>query len=281
MTRAIQAAACAAGLLLLALPGAAGAAEQTASAESGTVRADLRWDDEQPSQFAPALRITRPGGAYDYAPSECGGTPDKDLYCETPRVFEGHEFLIVRDIDGDGEPEVLVEMYSGGAHCCSILRLYKWDGAANTYASTKNNFADVGFELRDVEGDGKVEFVSADPRFAYAFASFADSRFPIQILAFTDGDFDDVTARYPALIRADAREQWNAFREARRERREVRGVLAAYLADQFRLGRGAAALRQVRRALRPLSRRDRRYLRSVRRYLKRWGYAGRADFRTV
>lgn len=278
MRRLFTAAACAA---LLCVPATAQAAEQTATAESGSVRADLRWDDQSPSQFAPALRITRPGEAFDYAPSQCSPVPgEEELYCESPRVFEGHEFLIVRDIDGDGEPEVLVELFTGGAHCCSILRLYRWDQAAGTYTSIKYNWGDPGFRLRDVEGDGKVEFVSADPRFAFAFTSFAESRFPIQVYEFADGDFNDVTARYPALIRADARKHWREVRVFEREQLEIKGALAAYLADKLRLGQGRQAWRQVRRKLGRLSRADRRFLRDVRRYLRRWGYAGRADLRT-
>jgi len=61
----------------------------------------------------------------------------------------------------------------------------------------------------------------------------------------------------------------------------VRGILAAYAADQFLLGHGPAGLRGVRRALR---RRDvrrlefsgwprgRNYLRALRKYLRSWGY---------
>lgn len=266
---------------LLALPAAASAAEQTKTVEAGGVRADLRWDDDNPSNFAPALRITRTGGAFDYAPAQCSDAEGGEgLYCEQPRVYEGHEFLLVRDVDGDSEPEVLVELFTGGAHCCSVLRLYKWDPAAGAYTSIKYNWGDPGFTLRDVEGDGKVEFVSADQRFAFAFGSFAESRFPIQVYEFVDGDFNDVSARYPALIRADAREQWKTYKLMKREGADFRSALAAYLADKLRVGEGKKASRQVRRALAPLTRADRRYLRTLRKRMKRWGYAGKADFRT-
>ena len=276
-----MAALCAA--LLLCLPALAGAAEQTATAEFGSVKAELRWDDDSPSKFAPALRITRPGEAFDYAPSQCSsGTPGKDdLYCEQPLVYEGHDYLVVRDIDADGEPEILVQLFTGGAHCCVILRMYQWDAAAGVYANVKHNFADPGFDLRDIESDGKVEFVSADPRFAYAFVSYAESQRPIVVYEFADGGFEDITARYPALIRRDARQQWRNYKAMRREGADYRGALAAYLADKLRVGEGKQGWRQVRRALGPLSRADRTYLRTLRRTLRRWGYAGRADFRTV
>jgi hypothetical protein len=266
---------------LLLVPGSALAEEQTATAESGSVRADLRWDNTQPSDFAPSLRITRSGGAFDYAPAECSAVPgQEDLYCASPRVFEGHEFLIVRDLDADGEPEVLVELFSGGAHCCSILSVYKWDEAAGTYTSVKNDFADTGFQLRDVGGDGKWEFVSADARFGYEFTAFAFARFPIVIYELADGDFNDVTKRYPRLIRADARRHWRQLPVFEKDQIPVYGALAAYVADKARVDEGRQAWRQVRRKLGRLSRADRRFLRTARRSLIRWGYAGRSDFRT-
>ena len=265
---------------LLSLPGVASAAPQTATAEFGSVRAELKWDDQRPSQTAPALRITRSGGGFDYAPAECsaGTREDEGLHCEQPRVFEDHEFFVLRDIDADGEPEVIIDLFTGGAHCCSILSLYRWDEAAQAYSSFKYNFGDPGFVLRDVENDGKVEFHSADPRFAFAFTSFAESRFPIQIFEFTAGDLEDVTLRYPALIREDAAEHRKAFREMRAEGADGKGALAAFLADKYRLGEAAQGRRQVRRALKRggLKRAERRFLRKMPRRLKRWGYAGSA-----
>ena len=35
-----------------------------------------------------------------------------------------------RDFDGDGEPEILTTVYTGGAHCCTITQLLTWDGTA-------------------------------------------------------------------------------------------------------------------------------------------------------
>jgi hypothetical protein len=31
----------------------------------------------------------------------------------------------VRDLDGDGEPEVLVDFYWGGVHCCFYTDVYR------------------------------------------------------------------------------------------------------------------------------------------------------------
>jgi hypothetical protein len=53
----------------------------------------------------------------------------------------------------------------------------------------------------------------------------------------------------------------------------VRGVLAAWLADQYLLGRGAAGWSVLRRAERR-GEVDRAYLRKLRSFLRRTGYIG-------
>jgi hypothetical protein len=38
--------------------------------------------------------------------------------------------ITLRDLDGDGEPEILLEFWYGGAHCCFWTRIYRWTRAA-------------------------------------------------------------------------------------------------------------------------------------------------------
>jgi hypothetical protein len=268
-------------LLVLVLASPAAAAAETATAELGTVRAELTWDPGVPSPTKPSLRITRAGQDFTSEPARCNTGEDGDFFCEQPGILQDHKPVVVRDLDGDGEPEVLVEMYTGGAHCCIVSRIYRFDGAA--YSSVRTDWADTGFRLKDVEGDGKVELLTADPRFAYAFTSFADSAFPIQVYAYEAGELDDVSAGYPKVIRRDARSWWHTYTRERggRDARDVRGVLAAWLADKYRLGEAADGWRRLRRALRRGELRagggwpnGEKYLRALRRSLRAWGYTG-------
>src|SRR5262245_41386230 len=60
----------------------------------------------------------------------------KELFRERvalhPRLAHGSpvqgdtKSFAVRDLDGDGEPEVMLELDSGGAHCCAWTRLYRY-----------------------------------------------------------------------------------------------------------------------------------------------------------
>ena len=183
----------------------------------------------------------------------------------------------VRDLDRDGEPEVLVDFYSGGAHCCYYTDVYRYVARSRTYRPTVGYWGDLSPKLGDLGGDGQPEFRTGDDRFAYAFAAFAASAFPIRILRFDHGRFVDVTRRFPKLVRPDAAELFALYRsERRRADGDVGGILPAWLADQYLLGRGPSGWPVLERAVRRGELRPwetpRTYLRRVRSFLRRTGY---------
>ena len=128
------------------------------------------------------------------------------------------------DLDGDGEPEVIVDLYTGGAHCCYVSRFYRWDGT--TYVPADRNFGDPGYNIDDLDGDGVKELIGADYRFGYAFTAFAFSLMPVRIYDLRAGKWEVVTTRFPDRIRADAKARVEDVHEdlaqrgaARRDRR--------------------------------------------------------------
>jgi hypothetical protein len=259
---------------LVALPAApAAAAEFTASA--GAVSARLTFD--QPSEIEYTnlhLAITRAGApAFDgpVAVPEC-----PEPFCRPSGLPAGSSALGVRDLDGDGEPEVMVDVFTGGAHCCSVSWILRWTGAG--YAAVSRNWADPGYRLQDLGGDGALEFRTGDARFAYAFTAYAYSAFPVMIVAYRQGVFRDVTRRHKAVVSADARRQLREYVKRRRGEFSL-GVLAAWTADQYMLGRRRAAhrfLEAERRAGRlrsPAGLKGRgAYIRELERRLRAWGY---------
>lgn len=157
--------------------------------------------------------------------------------------------MTVADVDADGEPEVLLDLFSGGAHCCVMTQVLRWDGEA--YRPTERNWGDPGYRLQDMNRDGISEFRSADARFAYKFASFAGSAMPIAISSFRSGEFVDVTNAFPAVIKQDAARWLRIWRGRRgKANTESLGVLAAWAADEYRLGHRTQVRRQLRVALR-------------------------------
>jgi hypothetical protein len=190
--------------------------------------------------------------------------------------------LIARDLDLDGEPEVLVDLYTGGAHCCTYTLLYRFDPTAAEYLSVAHEWGNVGYGLRDVDGDGVPELASADDRFAYAFTSYAGSAFPVQVWRYRPGGLVDVTRAYRQLVRADAVQLWRSYVRERQRKpadRDVRGVLAAWQADKALLGEAGEGWKRLRAARAagelkgsPPWPSGYRYLRELRAFLAAAGY---------
>ena len=157
--------------------------------------------------------------------------------------------VTVRDLDSDGEPEVLVDVFTGGAHCCTLTQLFTWNGTG--YDRRTHGWADAGYTLEDLDRDGRPELRSADARFAYAFASYAGSAMPLQVWQVDGGRFEDVTAGFPDLVRRDAA-RWLRIWRGRRGKRDMEpnGTLAAWVADMHVLGKAKTAGAQLRVALR-------------------------------
>jgi hypothetical protein len=218
-------------LLVLALPGAAAA--ETLAAQSGDVQATLSWVEQDYSAYDVRLVIVRGGLTLHDAPIlDEDGQPTID----TPQA------LWAVDLDGDTEPEVVVDLYTNGAHCCLYSLIYRYvDGMPPAYHAVPHAWGNVGYRLEDLDGDGLPEFHSADDRFAYAFTAYAGSGFPIQIWRYEGSAFEaglrDVTRDFPKLIRKDAVRWWKLYLRDRGTRHgDVRGVLAAWLADKYLLG---------------------------------------------
>jgi len=186
--------------------------------------------------------------------------------------------ITLRDLDADGEPEILVDFFTGGAHCCIWTRIYRWDDARSTYTNLRHWFGDPGYRLVDLGGDGSFELLSADDRFAYAFASYAASGMPVQVWSYRGGRLVDVTRDHRRLLARDATQQWGYFRQSKRQHRELRGALAAWAADECTLGRGKAALAWLQahgpelRKVDPLYGDAVAFVRSLARFLARAGY---------
>jgi len=257
-----------AALALLAAPSLASANDAGSVTRTvGTVTASLEWDKADYGIANPRLAITRAGVRYDLTIADicddgCILVPDD----ATTKAEDS--ILKVADLDGDGEPEVLVDTFSGGAHCCLTARLLSWDGTG--YQPRDFEYGDVGYQLKDLDNDGRPELVGYDPVFSSAFTAFAASAFPPLVLHVSKGRFVDDTKQFPALIRKDAAARLKELRKARKGD-DVRGVLAAYVADQYLLGKGSVATKELDR-----QRRAKRTSASFKPYvlkkLHAWGY---------
>lgn len=170
---------------------------------------------------------------------------------------------------------MLLDLYTGGAHCCSVLQIFSFDPATGTYVMTEHDFGDPGYRIKDLGGDGQLEFVTADDSFAYAFTDYAASGLPIQILTFAGGHFTDVTRQYPKLIAKDAARFLKDFKH---DLRDGVGLIAAWAADEDSLGHTSLVSRTLNRELRAGHLRalagvgGKKFLRELNKLLRKDGY---------
>jgi hypothetical protein len=226
--------------LLAAAPASANDAGSVTHA-AGDTSATLEWDRADYGIGNPRLHVVRAGVRYDITIADVC-QEGCILVADDASTKPADSMVKVADLDGDGEPEVLVDSFSGGAHCCFTTRVLTFNGTG--YTPTDIEWRDVSYHLTDADGDGRPELVGADPVFSGAFTAYAASAFPPMVLQVERGATVDVTRRFPALIRADAKARLRDLRKARKGD-EVRGILAAYVADQYLLGRGAKGTAEV------------------------------------
>lgn len=256
---------------------AALATTQTASA--GGVTATFTFAGKYPNYTRLHLTIAQAGSVLYDQPvrsKTCG------KYCAPGATGPHVSSVHIIDLDHTGQPNVVLDLFSGGAHCCSIEQIFTFDSATRTYAKAERNFGDPGARIQDLNHDGRFEFVTADDRFAYEFTDFAASGLPVQILTFSGGRFHDVTDHYPGLIRKDAAMWLRTFKGmARQHYIDSVGVIAAWAADEYRLGKSAAANRylaeqaaagHLRSPLGSSVAQGRKFVAALKRFLRRHGY---------
>jgi hypothetical protein len=190
-------------------------------------------------------------------------------------VFDS-PYVHVAMVEPGQTPKVVLDLFTGGAHCCFVEQVFSGPGP-NGVTVAEHNFRNAPARLKPLGPEGQSVLVSADNRFAYAFTDFANSGLPVQVWALRSGMFSDVTRRYPSLITADATTEWRYFK-ARRD--DDVGFFAAWAADEELLGRGALVNRTLAHELRAGRLRGgvvgvhgKRFARELNADLRRWGYA--------
>lgn len=157
-------------------------------------------------------------------------------YCGPLETGTGQTAVRVLDMQSDGSPEVIVSLFTEGAHCCVVEQVYRLGAPGRGYRKAEHDFGNAGATLSDVAHDGRYAFVSADNAFFYRYTSYAASGAPVQIWTVKRNRFVNVTRRYPARIAADARRWWRMYVN---NWRVGEGFIAAWAADEDMLGNAA------------------------------------------
>jgi hypothetical protein len=180
--------------------------------------------------------------AFDYQADEAGDNFQYQLFyngepqlavTDTAAMYAAIELM---DLDNDGTAEVVVQTFTGGAHCCQLYTTYSWQG--EQFVPVYFGYLDGGGgEFKDLDNDGRMEFVTLDNAFFYAFSSYAASYPPQVVLTYGDGQYRDATAQFQDYLAETSEDMRQAIEDSEYRRAgAVNGVLAGYVAQEIRRG---------------------------------------------
>ena len=93
-----------------------------------------------------------------------------------------------KDITGDRVPEVVIQSFSGGAHCCSQATVLSLGPELSVAGAIDGADGDIDFA--DLDGDGVLAAKIGDWRFAYwRDYAFAETPVPEVVLRWQDGRY--------------------------------------------------------------------------------------------
>jgi len=106
------------------------------------------------------------------------------------------------DVTGEGNPDLIVTSYSGGAHCCFSSTVYDLGPGLTVIPVVGGGNCSGTFE--DLDGDGSYEFLTCDDAFAYRYCCYAGSPLVRVILRYERGiGYVPASPRFSSLYEAD------------------------------------------------------------------------------
>ena len=196
---------------------------------AGNVTLTLRADHKSTSQFPLIILTVRAKGGKSFSLTTSSGMPSGPA---TADVGVGH-------LDPTNPtPEVVLSTYSGGAHCCTGIKILELETHGWRIIPIPDDAGGQGglptFPT-DINGDGVRDFVLSDDRFAYAFGGFSASWLPPRVFTLESGHLVERSdsRQYTALYQHD---MTDAEKHCARNDGFQNGACAGYVADAARLG---------------------------------------------
>ena len=275
-------------LLALAVASLAAAAPAQAKIETvamGQVTAQLSFEEGGEGTGFHSMRIVVDRAGARLVDEAIVKDCDYCLVAPAGGGAEDSRSIHILDLEADSEPEVIVNLFTGGASCCFYSLIWRFDGTRYQ----RHRMFPMGsfdFEAQNLDKDGPLELISRDYRFAYKYGSNVDTPRPVRIFRFRAGRLVDVTRSFPAYPRNEAAGLYRLYLRMRRDKDvSVRGIIAAYVADEYKAGRGKLGWRRLIAAYRrgDLDKRGyagsgkfgRAFVLDLRRFLTRTGYIRR------
>ena len=151
--------------------------------------------------------------------------------------------VMVAEVDGGNDtPEIFIDAYSGGAHCCTKTVILDATTPTEWKMVELGNRDGEGIDLEDVDGDGESELILPDNSFLYTFDCYACSLQPLRINRIDKAAISDVSMdpKYRHRLVQDVRGM-EFLAKVQPDRWHSNGFLAAWVASKNRIGEGQEA----------------------------------------
>jgi len=135
-------------------------------------------------------------------------------------------------------PEVIFSSYTGGAHCCTIIKIITSSPDGLIWRVVNAGRFDGGTREVEAPDSGELYYlIRSDNRFLYKFSSYARSFPPMRVWQLNDLELKDISkdTRFHSLHRQTLGLMWKNIKIAT-ESGEVNGLLAGYTATKALLG---------------------------------------------
>ena len=141
----------------------------------------------------------------------------------------------VRNLSGDGVPDVIVGQYSGGDHCCTLATIVALEANGVTAIGQIDGLDGPpfeGLEVRKINKDTRWECIAHRP-YETPCGPHADAADAVSIYGFQDGRYTDQTAQFSNYLQDLLRRNLAKWRQAKDRNM---GLLQTLAVDYAELG---------------------------------------------
>lgn len=233
----------------------------------GEIQAELLADSNSTIQVM-QIKITRRGELISEDVVSMANLSSPGIKTvKTGRVID---FKIL-DLDNDKEPEILVDLLVEGENNLQgyYSVIYRYSPIKKEYRDLQQKWGLIPYQLKTDNSENSI-LIHYDQRFSQEFKVYSPEQLPLQIFKYQFGEWQDVTRQYAELIKDHNSALLQEVTKRSRLKQDLKGVLAAYLAQQYLLGQSDSGWKTVQELYQNSDRNQ--FFTQLRQWLKKTGY---------
>ena len=177
----------------------------------------------------------------------------------------------ILDLDNDKEPEILVDLLIDEDNNLKSYYsvIYQYSPIKREYRDLQQKWGLISYQLKTDNQETPI-LIHYDQRFSKQFQVYTPEQLPLQIFKYQFGEWQDVTKKYSELLAEHNSVLLQEITKRNRLKQDLKGVLAAYLAQQYLLGEADAGWKTVKEVYQNPDKNQ--FFTQLRQWLKQTGY---------